>query len=129
MSSLTVAAITFLVFIVLLFGFIILMRYMSYRETMALAEKGLIHPEPRSNGKSALRWGIAIASLGLALSLGLYPLGWAAGGGIYPLNFGPWMLVGMIPLFFGLGLVLIHVLSQETKSRPEGENTENPPLR
>ena len=114
------AAVVFLGFFVLLFGFIVLMRYLSYRETLALAEKGLVRPEPaRGNGKSALRWGIAIASLGLALGIGLYPLGWVAGGSLYPLNFGPWMLAGLIPLFFGLGLVLIHVLTSEDKSKAE----------
>ncbi len=116
-----IATFIFLGFFVLLFGFIVLMRYMSYRETLALAEKGLLRAEPRGDGKGALRWGIAIAALGLALSLGLYPLGWVAGHGIYPLNFGPWMMIGLIPLFFGLGLVLIYVLTYPDKSKQEDE--------
>ncbi len=112
-------------FFIVFFGFIVLMRYMGYRETLALAEKGLLRPEPpRSNGKGALRWGIAITALGLASSLGIYPLGWVAGGGVYPLNFGPWMIVGLVPLFFGLGLILIHVLTYEDKSKKEADKTE-----
>lgn len=121
------AVVVFLGFFILLFGFIILMRYLSYRETLALAEKGLVRPEAaRGNGKGALRWGIAIASLGLALLIGLYPLGWVAGGGLYPLNFGPWMLAGLIPLFFGLGLVLIHVLTSEDKPKADTEQKPTP---
>jgi hypothetical protein len=122
------ALVSFLGFFVLLFGFILLLRYMSYRETIALAEKGLLRTEPaHSNGKGALRWGIAIASLGLALCIGLYPLGSVAGGGLYPLNFGPWMLAGLIPLFFGLGLVLIHVLTYQDQPKPALEKTETHP--
>ncbi len=119
------ALVAFLGFFIVFFGFIVLMRYMGYRETLALAEKGLLRPEPpRSNGKGALRWGIAITALGLAISLGIYPLGWVAGGGVYPLNFGPWMIVGLVPLFFGLGLILIHVLTYEDKSKKEADKPE-----
>jgi hypothetical protein len=110
------ATVTILGFFLVIFGFIILMRYLSYRETLALAEKGLLRADiSRDNGKSTLRWGIVIASLGLALCIGLYPIGWVAGGNLYPLHFGPWMLVGLIPLFFGLGLVLIYVVTSEPK--------------
>ena len=115
-------------FCILLFGFIVLMRYISYRETLALAEKGLVRPEmAHDNGKGALRWGIVIASLGLALCIGLYPLGWLGGGGVYPLNLGPWMLAGFIPLFFGLGLVLIYVLTSEDKSGSTTDPAAPPP--
>jgi hypothetical protein len=101
-------------FFVLLFGFILLMRYLSYRETLALAEKGLVRPQRERNGggRAALIWGIIITALGLALTLGLWPLGFIGFGATsYPLGFGPWMLVGLLPLFFGLGLILIYVLT------------------
>jgi hypothetical protein len=96
-------------FPLIVFCFIALMRYISYRETLALAEKGLVRPaKDRSNGQNALRWGIVIASVGIALIVGLFPIG------------GPLLLVGLIPTFFGLGLVLIYVLTRE--SDKEGEN-------
>jgi hypothetical protein len=38
---------------------------MSYKETIALAEKGLTRPEKKS-GKRLLRWRIAIAAIGIA---------------------------------------------------------------
>jgi hypothetical protein len=112
----------------LLFGFIALMRYFNYRETLALAEKGLVKPEKlRGNGKGALRWGIIVAAVGLALTISLYPLGFMlppSGSNppiVLPLGLGPWLVVGLVPLFVGLGLVLIYVLTREDKNqKPEG---------
>ena len=95
----------------IIFGFFAFIRYMNYRETIALAEKGLTRPESKVKS-GLLRWGIVITALGLALSLGLYPLGFSAGD-IYPLHLGPWMLGGLVPLFLGLGLILLHVLTQK----------------
>lgn len=96
----------------LIVGMIVLLRYMSYRENLALAEKGIIRQSRESDGKASLRWGIILAAVGLALCLGLYPLGAALNAG-YPLGFGPWMLFGLIPLFFGLGLILIYVVTKK----------------
>jgi hypothetical protein len=92
----------------LILGFLAFLRYMNYKETIALAEKGLTRP-PASNSKGLLRWGTVIAAIGLALSLGLYPIGFSSGEN-YPLHLGPWMLGGFVPLFIGLGLVLLHYL-------------------
>jgi hypothetical protein len=97
--------------LLVIFGFIGFLRYLSYRETITLAEKGLSRPEAK-NGKGLLRWGIIVTALGIALSLGLYPLGFAAGTP-YPLRLGPWMLGGFVPLFLGLGLILLHFLTQK----------------
>lgn len=99
----------------IIFGFIALMRYINFRETLALAEKGLVRPaKAQSNGKNGsgknvLRWGIVIASIGLALIVGLFPIG------------GPVLLVGLIPTFFGLGLVLIYVLTRESDKDDENK--------
>jgi len=95
--------------LVVIFGFLAFLRYMNYRETIALAEKGLTRPKKRS-GKGLLRWGIILASLGLALSLGLYFIGLNSPND-YPLHLGPWMLGGFVPLFLGLGLVLLHYIT------------------
>jgi hypothetical protein len=97
--------------LLVIFGFLAFLRYMNYRETIALAEKGLTRPETK-NSKGFLRWGIIITGLGLALSLGLYPIGFSTGNG-YPLHLGPWMLGGFVPLFLGLGLLLLHFLTQK----------------
>lgn len=112
------AAMFFLVLPLIVLGFFALMRYIRYRETMMLIEKGVYVPHPESNGKGTLAWGIVITALGIALSIGLYPLGWLVSGGMFPLNFGPWMLVGLVPLFFGLALILIYALTARKKDTP-----------
>ena len=96
----------------IIFGFLAFIRYMNYKETIALAEKGLTRPESNSGKKGLLRWGIVISALGFALSLGLYPLGFDSGNN-YPLHLGPWMLGGFVPLFLGLGLILLHYLTEK----------------
>jgi sterol desaturase/sphingolipid hydroxylase (fatty acid hydroxylase superfamily) len=107
-----------LAFFVPLFTLIVIMRYISYRETLALAEKGLMRPQKQNDGKDALRWGIAITAVGLALCMGLWPLGFLAGN-TFPLGLGPWMLIGFVPTFFGLALILIFVLTfDRKKSQP-----------
>lgn len=95
----------------IILGFIALLRYLGYRETIARAEKGLDPPEKKNN-KPLLRWGVIVTTLSLALTLGLYLLGffWADN---YPLHLGPWMLGGLIPLFLGLALVLIHYVTEK----------------
>jgi O-antigen/teichoic acid export membrane protein len=104
-----------LAFFFLLFGFLAVLRFINYRETLALAEKGLVRPDrSRANGKDTLRWGIVITALGLALCLGLYPLGFMAGPR-FPLGLGPWMLLGLVPTFFGLALILIYVVTREKR--------------
>lgn len=110
--------------IILLFlAFIFAMRYLNYKETMELAEKGLVRPaRANGNGKAALIWGIIITAIGLALIIGLWPLGMMLGTNI-PFGFGPWMLTGLIPTFFGLALVLIHVLTREEKEDKKEEKT------
>jgi hypothetical protein len=95
----------------IIFGFLAFLRYMNYKETLALAEKGLSRPE-KSIGKGLLRWGTVITALGFALTLGLYPLGFDSGEN-YPLHLGPWMLGGFVPLFLGLALVLLHYLTEK----------------
>jgi hypothetical protein len=90
---------------------IVALRYIAYRENLALAEKGLL-PQKNHNAKDTLRWGILISAVGLALSLGLYPVGLSFDME-YPLGFGPWMLIGLVPLFFGLALILVYVLTKE----------------
>ncbi|HEY5118013.1 MAG TPA: DUF6249 domain-containing protein [Anaerolineales bacterium] len=113
-----------LLFFLILFAFLVAWRYLQYRETLALAEKGLLkmeggRVEVRSDGKGALRWGVVIAALGLALTIGLWPLGI---GSTYPLGLGPWMIGAFIPLFFGLGLILIYVLTKDQKSSGNGKD-------
>ncbi|MBI3965656.1 MAG: hypothetical protein HY329_08475 [Chloroflexi bacterium] len=112
----------FLGFWILAFGFVVALRYMSHRERMALIERGLYDPvalRSTGNGRGALRWGIAISLLGVAISLSVYPIGFMPGSGAerLPLRIGPWMLIGFLPLFFGLSLILSHYLTVDRKQR------------
>jgi len=95
--------------LLVIFGFLAFLRYMNYKETIALAEKGLTKPEPKSN-KNLLRWGIVVTAIGFALTIGLYSIGFDSADN-YPLHLGPWMLGGFVPLFLGIGLVLLHYLT------------------
>jgi hypothetical protein len=122
---------SFLGFFVVVFAFIIVLRLINYRETIALAEKGLLRPEGAGrDGKDTLRWGIIFSAVGLALCVGLWPVSALFPTYAFPLGLGPWMLVGLVPLFFGLGLVLIYVLTRpEEKDEKKPENKDqNPPL-
>lgn len=113
----------FAVFLII-FGFAAYVRYMRYKETLALAEKGLVRPQKNGNsngnGKGTFRWGIVITAIGVALCIGLYPFGWLAGTP-FPLNFGPWMVIGLIPTFFGLALILIYVATSKNGSKELAE--------
>ena len=97
--------------LIVIFGFLAFLRYMNYKETLTLAEKGLTRPESRST-KRLLRWGILVTALGFALTIGLYFIGFGSASN-YPLHLGPWMLGGFIPLFLGIGLILVHVLAEK----------------
>lgn len=110
-------------FLTLILLFIVVMRYLSYKETLSLAEKGFM-PSARSNGKGGkmtLIWGIIITAIGLALIIGLWPLGAMVNINV-PFGFGPWMLTGLIPTFFGLALILIYVLTRESKPKSGGDD-------
>jgi len=88
------------------FGFVILLRYLHHRERMALIIKG-IHPngirseDPRGLKRSRrmLRAGLIIAMVGLALTVGLYPIGFLLPTTFTttPFHLGPWLLPGPRP--------------------------------
>ena len=104
-----------------IFGYLAFRRWLEYRETVALAAHGLVKPRESGDGRDSLRWGISLAALGLALTAGLYPVGWMVGEH-FPLGIGPWLLPGFILLFLGLGLVLIHLVT-----RPPAASAMPPP--
>jgi preprotein translocase subunit SecG len=97
-------------FLVIIFLLLAYSRYLRHKEIMTLAEKGLAYPE-RRNGKVALRWGIIIAGIGLALVFGLLPF---IIEGRFEL-----LLLGLLPTFFGLSLVLVYVLTRSEEPKVE----------
>lgn len=84
--------------------FFVAMRYISYRERVALAQHGYFLPEDSLLTRLSQRmprgvlWaGVITAMSGLALLLGLITIG-----------IGWWLLGGLIPLFVGLGMIFIY---------------------
>jgi hypothetical protein len=125
----------FIAFFLIIFGTIALMRWFKHREIMAMVERGMLPEqyvqsasEPRRRESRGLFvWGVALAMLGLALIIGLWPLGiaWSGAETQYPLNFGPWMLIGLVPLFIGLALLIIYFLvRKEEAPGPERSSTD-----
>jgi hypothetical protein len=98
------------------FAFFAYIRYLRYKETIALAERGLLKPERARNGNNTLRWGIVILFLGLATICGVLPVGFLASDGLPTgpeagIGFAFLLLVGLLPMFFGLALITIHVVT------------------
>ena len=100
------------------FAFFAFVRYLRYKETIALAEQGLLRPSEEKNGRGALRWGIVLAFVGFALVLGLLPLGFLinVNDADSTAVLGPWLLVGCLPMFFGLALIVIYALTRNDSS-------------
>ncbi len=120
-----------------IFGTIVAMRWFKHREIMAMVEKGVLPEQyvqhasaPRRSGRGMIGWGIVLVMLGLALMVGLWPLGFARMGGVnpYPLNFGPWMLLGLVPLFIGLALLIVYFVmrKEETTTSETPESMDEP---
>src|SRR5512133_727677 len=115
----TGATLSLLIFL----GFIVLMRYINYKENLTLMEKGFIRPvQEKRKGKGMLIWGIMVTAVGLALCLGLYPLGRMGNGTDFPLGLGPWMIAGFLPLFIGIGLVLVYIITGNGKDEKNESN-------
>jgi hypothetical protein len=117
-----------IVFFFLLFLFLVVWRYLQYRETIALAEKGLLKPsnggtETPGRSQGLLISGVVLATLGLALTIGLWPIGISDG---LPLGISPWMIFGFIPLFGGLGLILVHLLTRGGNNDGAGKDKSGP---
>jgi hypothetical protein len=147
MTDVLTVFIIFVLFPGVILGFILLSRYLKYRETLSMIQHGMTPPPPmppmmmpvppmprppvvmqQNNGgagRGTLIWGLVLAGIGIALTLALWPIGFiansASGNSVnFPLGLGPWMLAGFVPLFVGLALILGYVIT-----RPE--RVPNPP--
>lgn len=111
-----------LIALAIFFIFIVLLRYLQYRERIAMLSYGM-HPSRTRRGAGLLRAGLITAMVGLTLTIGLYPIGFLLPP-LYaatPFHFGPWLLPGLIPLGVGIALIASYYLERET-FLPGGEH-------
>lgn len=109
---------SWLIALAFFFSFMVLLRYLQHRERMAMISYGLnprlLEKQRRSRG--ILRAGLIITMVGLALTVGLYPIGFILPPSFnaIPLHFGPWLLPGLIPLAIGIALTASYYLERDT---------------
>ena len=112
------------------FGFAAYTRYLQHKETMVLAEKGLLAEDsPENKGFSVQRWGMIFSITGLILILVMTPFAWN--------NIWILFLLGLLPLAFGLGLMIIYVLTRDgikteksaKKTKPEKKEKAAAPVK
>ena len=126
-ASLLVVLIGWLVALAIFFGFIVLLRYLQYREHIAMISTG-IHPDSlrvtRRRSRGLLRAGLIIAMVGLTLTIGLYPIGYILPPifSAIPFHLGPWLLPGLIPLGVGIALITSYYLERDVP--PDNERGE-----
>ena len=105
---------------VVVFGFAAYTRYLQHKETMALAEKGLLpEKDPQDKSKNILRWGVIFSIVGAILVLIMIPFAWN--------NYWTLFLLGLLPLALGLGLTLIYVFTQDDPAPKEKKAPKAPP--
>lgn len=118
--ELVIPAVTIGFIFLVIFGFFAFMRYMRYKETIALAERGLLRPEGKRRKRNALQWGIMILTVSGGLSCSLIALAFFTDeGGLAALA----LLVGIVPASFGLGLILSdRFIRPRLEEREQDEN-------
>ncbi len=115
-----VVLIGWLIALAIFFAFIVLLRYLQHRERMAMITIGIrpYSPLRQRRGRGMLRAGLITAMVGLALTIGLYPIGYILPPTFtaIPFHFGPWLLPGLIPLGVGSALIISYYLERDTVS-------------
>ncbi|HEY0757325.1 MAG TPA: DUF6249 domain-containing protein [Ktedonobacteraceae bacterium] len=127
MSSSVIASLfAWLLALITFLGFIVLLRYIDHRERMALISRGFDpnRPRQRRRGSGVLRAGLIILMVGLALTVGLYPIGYILPPTFYlvPFKAGPWLLPGLIPLGVGCALIISYYLTPPADLPPPEES-------
>ena len=128
-SSVLAALLAWLLALVTFLGFIVLLRYIDHRERMALISRGIDPNRPRQKrrGSGVLRAGLIILMVGLALTVGLYPIGFMLPANYYlvPFKAGPWLLPGLIPLGVGCALIISYYLTPPSDQPPDKSQRED----
>lgn len=114
--SILAALLAWLLALAIFLGFIVLLRYIDHRERMAMISRGIDPHRRRSSrkGTGVLRAGLITLMVGLALTVGLYPIGFMIPPAYtIPFRAGPWLLLGLIPLGVGSALIISYYLAQD----------------
>jgi hypothetical protein len=123
--NILVILVGWLIVLAIFLGFIVLLRYIQYRERMALITHGFnpnaIRKRRRSSG--ILRAGLITMMVGLSLTVGLYPISFLLPTTLdaAPFHLGPWLLPGLIPLGVGMALTISYYLEQNALAHDEDE--------
>lgn len=114
-----IPAITVSFIFLVIFGFFAFMRYLRYKETIALAERGLLRPSRRrtGNGRGMFKWGVLMTCVGAGLFCTLAPIG-VLSGSPEPAVIG--IIIGVLPASFGIGLILV-----DRYTRTQGEREDD----
>ena len=130
-SGVLAALLAWLIALVIFLGFIALLRYIDHRERMAMIARGIDPYRPRRSrrGTGLLRAGLIVGMVGLALTIGLYPLGYILPAVVTatPLHVGPWLLPGLIPFAVGSALVISYYLGQDSRPPDDNDSTKQEP--
>ncbi len=118
-STVLTVLIGWLIALAIFFGFIVLLRYLHYKERIAMIRSGI---DPNSSrplqrrSAGILRAGLITAMVGLTLTIGLYPVGFIVPNTFFtaaPFHLGPWLLPGLIPLGVGVALIISYYLERD----------------
>lgn len=126
-SGLLLVLLGWLIALAFFLSFIVLLRYLQHRERMAMITYGMnprkLIRQRRSRG--ILRAGLIITMVGLALTAGLYPIGFILPSSFdaIPFHFGPWLLPGLIPLAVGIALTASYYLERDTLANDEPDKS------
>jgi hypothetical protein len=116
MDQLAIVGLEWVAMLALFLACIVFVRYLDHRERMSMIERGLVPPargrRPR-RGSAVLRGGLITSAVGVAVTIGLYTLGYLlpAPFSAVPGRVGPWLLPGLIPIAVGLALIASYYLA------------------
>jgi hypothetical protein len=126
MNSLAVVGLEWLGTLALFLVGIVFVRYLEHRERMTMIEHGIVPeafggPSQRARrGSGLLRGGLITAMVGVAVTIGLYNLGYLlpAPFNAVPGQLGPWLLPGLIPTAVGIALIASYYLAPPRADQP-----------
>ena len=117
--------IAFAILFSVVFGFLGYLRYLRYKETIALAERGLLRPEKvrrRRNPRIMLYIGVMALVVGFCLML-VFLLGALLTETEELIGLS--IVLGCLPALFGLGLTAVYFVSRWDRAR-FGDDEEEP---